>query len=77
MEELLKHGADISSSPYLHLSIQKRRIEVVKAFLKNGCNTKFRIKKIYNEVLPDCNAFELALYFRSVDIVKIIAFNGN
>ena len=77
LEELLKHGADISSSPYLHLSIQKRRIEVVKAFLKNGCNTKFRIKKIYNEVLPDCNAFELALYFRSVDIVKIIAFNGN
>ena len=39
--------------------------------------TKVRNNMIYNEVLPDCNAFELPLYFRSVDIVKMIMFNGN
>ena len=59
----------------LDLPMENEHEQSVKILLKNGCNTKVRAKLNWQDVqLPDCTPFELALDLKSIDIVKIIAY---
>ena len=83
VEELLNHGADIDFKDVfgtaLHWAMQCEEgvnVDIVKMLLKRGCNTNIRAKlTVYNDELPMCTAFELALKMKSFDIVKVIAFH--
>ena len=78
---LLDNGADINATDEyfnrtaLHFAVSNKKTSITKLLLKDGCNTKVRAKLTWQEVdLPNCTPFELALDMKSINIVKMIAY---
>ena len=86
VEELLMHGADIDFKDAnvgnaLHLAVEygEKNVNTVKILLKHGCNTNVRAKltSVFGDEVPMCTAFEVALKFKSINIVKTIVYHQN
>ena len=82
-EELLNHGAsiDFKNAEFgtaLHLACQSENVEIMKRLLKLGCNTIARARlTAYQNELPMCTAFEVALNMKSIKTMKIIVYPQN
>ena len=86
VEELLMHGADIDFKDAnvgnaLHLAVEygEKNVNTVKMLLNHGCNTSVRVKltSVFGDELPMCTAFEVALNFKSINLVKTIVYHQN